>query len=193
MVRLAPHGWQAANSRVTVGRCSYGYEDLCIKEWGEGAALSIGAFCSIAAGTTILLGGNHRTDWITTYPFGHILRDELGGGDIAGHPASKGDVTIGNDVWIGHGVTILSGVTVGDGAVLAANATVTRDVEPYAIAGGNPARQLKFRFDAEIRALLLQLRWWELPLEVVREIAPALSAPPTAEGLRALIARVRGG
>lgn len=191
MVKLVPHGWQVGGSHVTVGRCSYGYEDLCIREWGEGAALAIGAFCSLAAGTTIFLGGNHRTDWITTYPFGHILREELGGGDIAGHPATSGDVTIGNDVWIGHGVTVMSGVTVGDGAVLGANATVARDVEPYAIVAGNPARTVRHRFTPEIRALLLELRWWDLPLDTVKAIIPELSAPPTVDGLRALIARVR--
>src|SRR5205823_3283824 len=112
---------------------------------------------------------------------------------IVGHPATKGDVIVGNDVWIGYGVTISSGVTIGDGAVIGTNATVVKDVEPYEIVGGNPARHIKFRFDAEIRALLLDLKWWDLPVEDIRRLAPQLCAVPTAEQLRALIAAFRSG
>lgn len=178
-------------SDVVIGRFSYGYQKLSIREWGEGAALHIGSFCSISTAVTIFLGGNHRTDWISTYPFGHIHEDELGP-PVEGHPATRGNVRIGHDVWIAHGVTILSGVTVGDGAVLGANATVTRDVQPYEIVGGNPAQHVRFRFPEEIRALLLELRWWELPLEQIRLLRDDLCAPPDGDALRSLIARVRG-
>ncbi|WP_304170139.1 CatB-related O-acetyltransferase [Phenylobacterium aquaticum] len=175
---------------MRIGRFTYGVENVLVRQWGEGAGLEIGSFCSIASSITIFLGGNHRADWITTFPFGHIFQEELGGEGIVGHPATNGDVRIGHDVWIGHGVTIMSGVTIGDGAVIAANATVVKDVAPYQIVGGNPAKALKTRFSEEIIALLLELRWWTLPVETIREIAPELSTAPDAGRLRALIQRV---
>ncbi len=180
-------------SQVSFGRFTYGYQRVTVKQWDEGAALRVGSFCSIAENVTIFLGGNHRVDWMTTYPFGHIFVDELGGAGLVGHPATKGDVEIGSDVWIGHGATIMSGIKVGHGAVIAVNATVVKDVAPYEIVGGNPAGHLKFRFDEELRALLLALSWWELPVEDVRRLAWSLSSAPTPELLRDLIRRFRGG
>lgn len=183
--------WRVGKSPIRVGAFTYGDERMSIREWGEGAGLTIGRYCSIAANVTILLGGNHRTEWITTYPFGHVHIDRLGGEGIVGNPFSRGDVEIGNDVWIGHGATILSGVSIGHGAVVAAQAVVSRDVPPYHIVAGNPARTVTERFAPEIVALLLELSWWDLPEGVVRAIAGELSAPPTVPGLRALIARTR--
>jgi len=165
-------------SHISVGRFTYGFENISIKQWGEGAALNIGAFCSIAMNTTIFLGGNHRIDWITTYPFGHIFQDELGIENILGHPSTNGDVNIGNDVWIGSGVTILSGLKIGDGAVLSANANVVKDVLPYHIVGGNPAQKIKQRFDDEIIELLLKLKWWDLPLSKIKDISKILCSKP---------------
>ncbi len=179
-------------SRIDVGRHTYGHKQLTIREWGEGASLRIGAFCSIATDVTVFLGGDHRIDWITTFPFGHIHQDVFGPAPHPGHPATKGDVIIGADVWIGNGATILSGVNVGDGAVIAAGAHVVADVAPYAIVGGNPARLIKMRFDEDIVALLLELAWWTLPDATIKTIVPLLSAPPDAAMLRDLIARVRG-
>lgn len=176
----------------SVGRFTYGAESLTIRHWGEGANLRIGRFCSIADGTTIFLGGNHRTDWATTYPFGHLHCAEFGGEEIIGHPATRGDVVIGDDVWIGAGATILSGITIGSGAVVGACAVVVRDVAPYAIVGGNPASLIAMRFDSEQVALLMQLRWWDLPPEQVRDLAAELCAPPSADGLRALIRKAHG-
>ena len=140
----------------------------------------------------VFLGGNHRTDWITTFPFGHIFQSELSGADIIGHPATKGDVVIGSDVWVGHGVTIMSGVTVGDGAVLAANAMVTKDVQPYEIVGGNPAALIRRKFDDSLISLLQELRWWDLPLDAIREINEKLCAEPTEALLLDLIKVTRG-
>ncbi|MEL7205445.1 MAG: CatB-related O-acetyltransferase [Pseudomonadota bacterium] len=131
-------------------------------------------------------------DWVTTFPFGHIFQDSLGGENIVGHPSSNGDVVVGNDVWIGSGATLMSGVSIGNGAVIAANAHVVSDVEPYAIVGGNPAKHLKFRFDKEIRNLLLELRWWDLDEATIREIAPEISQPPEVQTLRNLIERHAG-
>ena len=125
--------FSVGRSVVEVGRFTYGVEHIKVRQWGEGAALKIGQFFSIADNITVFLGGNHRTDWVTTFPFGHVYQDEFGHTGAVGHPATRGDVSIGNDVWIGAGVTIMSGVTIGDGAVLAANSTVTGNVVPYEI------------------------------------------------------------
>lgn len=165
-------------SPISVGRFTYGFENISIKQWNEGASLNIGAFCSIAMNTTIFLGGNHRTDWITTYPFGHIFQGELGGDNIIGHPSTNGDVKIGNDVWIGSGVTIMSGITIGDGAVLSANSCVVKDVLPYQIVGGNPSKLIRYRFDDNIIQLLLRLKWWDLPLAIIKDISSTLCSRP---------------
>ena len=125
---------------------------------GEGATLRIGAFCSIANGVKIYLGGEHRTDWVTTFPF-CILWES--GHTLEGHPKTKGDVVIGNDVWLGAESVILSGVTIGDGAAIGARAVVTGNVPPYAIVAGNPARIVKNRFDDETISRLSKIKWWE--------------------------------
>lgn len=177
----------AGASPYSIGRFTYGVENLRIHQFGEGAALRIGSFCSIASSVDIFLGGNHRVDWSTTFPFGHIFKEELGGEDIQGHPATNGDVIIGSDVWIGHGVTIMSGVSIGHGAVIAANATVVKNVRPYDIVGGNPAALIKSRFGDDIRELLLQLAWWDLPMDVIKEINKKLSVAPTVNDLKSLI------
>ena len=142
---------------ITKGRHSYG--DPQIFQWGEGAKLITGNFCSIA-NCKIYLGGNHRTDWVTTYPFGHINKHIFNKFDGAGHPQTKGDVVIGNDVWIGGNAVIMSGITIGDGAVIANNSHVVKDVPPYSIVGGNPAQVIKYRFTEEQIEKLLQIQWW---------------------------------
>ena len=129
-----------------------------VRSWGEGATLQIGAFCSIADDVLILLGGEHRIDWVTTYPFSYFWP---AGKNIKGFPMSKGDVIIGNDVWIGTEAIILSGVNIGDGAVIGARAVVTKDVPPYAIVVGNPARVVQYRFDEATIQRLLEIKWWE--------------------------------
>ena len=169
---------QIGRSEIEVGRFTYGLETATIRQWGEGASLRVGAFTSIADGLTVFIGGNHRTDWVTTYPFGHVFCDELGRQDIPGHPQTRGDINIGNDVWIGAKVTLLSGITISDGAVIAATSTVTRSVGPYEIWGGNPAKLLRQRFAGAIIDRLLTLRWWECSPATVRELAPLLSVPP---------------
>jgi acetyltransferase-like isoleucine patch superfamily enzyme len=135
------------------------------------ATLRIGKYCSIAREVTIFLGGEHRADWITTYPFSAIFEEAK---NIEGHPMTKGDVVIGNDVWIGSGASILSGVTIGDGAIVAAESLVVKDVQPYEIVGGNPAKHLKYRFDEEIIADLLAIQWWNWDTAKVRENLPLL-------------------
>ncbi len=139
-----------------IGPHSYGA--LEVSDFGEGASFRMGAYCSTARGSRVMLGGGHRTDWVTTYPF-TVTEPALRG--IKGHPVTRGDVVIGNDVWIGTDALILSGVTIGDGAVIMARAVVTRDVAPYAIVGGVPARKLGSRFSPDIVARLLAVRWWD--------------------------------
>jgi acetyltransferase-like isoleucine patch superfamily enzyme len=146
---------------VEVGRHTYGHEQISIRHWGEPADLRIGSFCSIADRVDVFLGGNHRPDWVTTYPFPAFPERWPDARGIEGVPATNGDVVIGNDVWIGSNATIMSGVTVGDGAVIGTDSCVTRDVAPYAIVGGNPARQLRLRFDPETIEKLLAIRWWD--------------------------------
>lgn len=188
---LAAPPEKLGHSIITMGRYTYGTCHLSIQQWNEGAALHIGAFCSISANVTIMLGGNHRHDWVTTYPFGKLCVEQFGHAELTGQNTTNGDVIIGNDVWIGHGATIMSGVCVGDGAVIAANAHVVKDVPAYHIVGGNPAKIIRPRFDAETIALLQQLAWWTLPDETIRTIIPTLCNTPDPAALRALITRHR--
>lgn len=142
-----------------------------IHDWNEGSTLKIGAFCSIATNVQIFLGGHHHTEWVTTYPFPTMLATT--------EPAppsgfSRGDVVIGNDVWLCTDSIVLSGVRIGDGAVVSAGAVVTRDVEPYSIVAGNPARHVRWRFDEATRAALLEVAWWDWPVEEIAGIASML-------------------
>ena len=154
-------------------RYTYGLENIKVRDWGEGADVKVGSFCSIADNVTIFIGGNHRTDWVTTYPFGHIHQNVFPWHG-QGHPATKGDVVIGNDVWIGSGSTILSGIKIGDGAVIAASSVVVKDIPAYAIAGGNPAKVLKMRFSRKQIDKLLQNPWWELSDSRINDLIPLL-------------------
>lgn len=157
------------------------YAAFDIGEWTYGApvvgglgdreSLKIGKFCSISTEVAIMAGGEHRWDWVTTYPFSDACEDARG---FKGHPGSKGPVMIGNDVWIAHRVIILSGVTIGDGAVVGAGSVVAKDVPPYAIVVGNPARVVRYRFSEEQIAALLEIRWWDWPMEKIRGAWPLL-------------------
>jgi acetyltransferase-like isoleucine patch superfamily enzyme len=131
------HAAEMARGGHEIGDYSYGR--LRIRSWGEGSRLTIGRYCSFANGVTVFLGGNHRTDWISTYPFSDFadLWPEM-----SGRPSTlstRGDVRIGSDVWVGAEATILSGVSIGPGAVIGAGALVTRNVPAFAVVGGNPA------------------------------------------------------
>lgn len=149
------------NMAKKIGKHTYGLNNIKCLSWGEGYNYYIGSFCSIANDLTILLGGNYRSDWVTTYPFGHVNKTIFKNFDGKGHPKSNGDVIIGNDVWIGGGVTIMSGVTIGDGAIIAHNSHVVKDIEPYSIYGGNPAKLIKYRFDTQQIEKLMKIKWWE--------------------------------
>lgn len=153
------------------GVYSYGQPNIV---WHTpGTNLIVGKFCSLS-NPTIFLGGEHRPDWVTTYPFGHINQHVFNTFDGVGHDISKGDVIIGNDVWIGAYVTIMSGITIGDGAIVAANSHVVKNVEPYSIVGGNPARHIRFRFSPEQIESLLKIRWWDWSIEKINENIPLM-------------------
>jgi acetyltransferase-like isoleucine patch superfamily enzyme len=155
----------------TIGRRSYG--GLTVLKYDSTHRLRIGSFCSFAADVTVFLGGDHRTDWITTYPFNVLDRRFA---NITGHPHSKGDVVIGNDVWVGRGAAILSGVTIGDGAAIGAYAVVTKDVPSYAIVAGNPAKLVRLRFSEQVIEELGRVRWWDWPDERLNRAVPYLQS-----------------
>ena len=169
------------SGRAIVGPHSYGTFRIRIGK-GERGRVRIGDYCSMAQGVQFSLGGNHRVDWVTTYPFRVILG--LPGAWTDGHPRPEGEIVVGNDVWIGAEALILAGVTIGDGAVIAARAVVTGDVAPYAIVGGIPAREIRRRFTPEQIDALLALRWWEWPEDRIRAHVDLLCSPDV-EGLLA--------
>ena len=157
---------------MTFGKYTYGTPKI---HWeNNDAKLVIGNFCSIAGNVNIYLGGNHKTEWVTTYPFGHINQHIFNNFNGNGLPATKGDVIIGNDVWIGDNVTIMSGVTIGDGVVIANNSHVVKNIEPYSLVGGNPAKLIKYRFSQEQIEKLLQIKWWYWDDNKINQFTPLL-------------------
>jgi virginiamycin A acetyltransferase len=134
-----------------------------------GDKLIIGKFCMIASDVTFIMNGaNHLTQSISSYPFAVFGEDWKNAMDGKSYPC-KGDTVIGNDVWIGFNATIMPGVTIGDGAIIASNATITKNVAPYTIVGGNPAIEIKKRFSNEQIEKLLKLQWWNWPIEKITE------------------------
>jgi acetyltransferase-like isoleucine patch superfamily enzyme len=150
--------------RYQIGEHTYGKPRVIDR--GEMVSLRIGKYCSISTQVIIFLGSEHRMDWVSTYPFPYLWKEAS---STKGHPFSKGDVIIGNDVYIGYHVTILSGVTIGDGAAIGAGSVVTKDIPPYAIAAGNPAQIIRYRFGEETIQKLLKIRWWDWSDEKVKE------------------------
>ena len=156
-----------------IGRYSWGH--LTVTNRAEDTTLRVGQFCSFAMGCHVLLGGEHRYDFVSMKRFPAIPPFPLDNPE-AGHTLAqgRGDVVIGNDVWVGHGSLIISGVEIGDGAVVGAGSVVRRDVPPYAIVVGNPARVTGFRFSPEQISALLRIRWWDWPLAGIGAATPML-------------------
>lgn len=157
--------------RISIGDHTFG--DLHIRYFLPDAKITIGRFCSIGAQVMLFPGGNHHTEWFSTYPFMSLPEVWPEAPKVPSHTA-KGDIVIGNDVWIGSNSLILSGVTIGDGAVIGARAVVSRNVPPYTIVAGNPAKPVRKRFDDATIARLLALKWWDWPIEKIRAKLPAL-------------------
>ena len=152
--------------KLNIGIGTYGINYDSIKSFKKDDQIVIGSYSSIAENVTFLLSGEHNYKHISTYPFHdrfdlkkNIYRDTF----------DKGKLVVKNDVWIGYGVTILSGVTVGDGAVIGAGAIVTKDVPPYAIVAGNPAKIIKYRFKSAEIEELLKIKWWNWSEEVIKK------------------------
>ena len=134
--------------------------------------LIIGKFCSIACGTKFLFNcANHTQKSLSTFPL-FYEEWELEKSNITTAWDNKGDIVIGNDVWIGYEAVIMAGVHIGDGAIIAARAVVTKDVPPYTIVGGTPAKEIRKRFDAEVIQQLLMLKWWDWSADNIRQCLP---------------------
>ena len=138
--------------------------------------LIIGKFCSIACGTKFLFNcANHSLKSLSTYTFPLFYEEwELEKSNITTAWDNKGDIVIGNDVWIGYEAVIMAGVHIGDGAIIAARAVVTKDVPPYTIVGGTPAKEIRKRFDAEVIQQLLLLKWWNWSTDKIRQCLPSI-------------------
>lgn len=163
-----------------IGAHSYGAPRL--RFFGSGNRFICGRYCSFAPGVQVFLGGNHRADWVSTYPFPAFPLWAAGG--IENYSRGKGDVRIGNDVWVGWSAVIASGVSVADGAVIGTLAMVTKDVPPYAIVAGNPARVVGYRFPEDQIVDLLRIRWWDWPDEKVKAEVSLLMSGDVAGFIR---------
>lgn len=177
---------QVTNPNIKVGRYSYysGYYhghsfDDCARyllpDRDDVDQLIIGGFCSIGTGAAFMMAGNqgHRHDWITSFPFFYMDEEPAFHEAVNGYQ-SAGDTVIGNDVWIGSEVIIMPGIKVGDGAVIGTRALVTKDVEPYAVVGGNPAKLIRKRFSEQDIEMLLEMKWWDWPVEQIKKAMPLL-------------------
>lgn len=171
-VEKNPWPWRG----IEIGRRSYGLFPSSVIGWFDGDdALSIGAFCSIAQEVLFFLRSDHHTDLVSTYQLGFGYTENR---DVPDGLILRGKTIVGNDVWIGSRAIIRSGITIGNGAVIAAGSVVTKDVPPYALVGGNPAKLIRYRFSEEIIAALQQIAWWEWTDEKIAAELPAFYSSP---------------
>lgn len=140
--------------------------------FGELNNVNVGKYCSLATGIVFDCGLNHDSASISSFPFNKIFPHKHG--NIFKENTTKGDINIGNDVWIGRDVTVMSGVTIGDGAIIGTKSLVTKDVDPYSIVGGVPAKHIRYRFDVDTLSFLNRIKWWDWPIQEVDEIVPIL-------------------
>ena len=145
--------------------------------------LIIGKFCSIACGAKFLFNSaNHTLNSLSTYPFPLFFEEwELEPKNVTESWDNKGDIVIGNDVWIGFEAVILAGVTIGDGAIIGTRAVVTKDVAPYTIVGGVPAKPIRKRFDDQTITTLLKMKWWDWPVEKIAQNIQAIKSGDIAQ------------
>jgi lipopolysaccharide transport system ATP-binding protein len=157
-------------------RGSYFDRNVNIISWSNDYHIHVGKYCSIGRDCNFFLHANHRPDWITTSSqlWGPVTPEIASLHMEMGHPSCKGDIIVGNDVWIGAKSTIMSGVKIGHGAIVAAGALVTKDVEPFSVVGGNPAKHLKYRFEEQQIKDLLDIAWWDWEESKIKEEAMIL-------------------
>jgi chloramphenicol O-acetyltransferase type B len=183
---------QVTNPNIVVGRYSYysGYYhghsfDDCARylmpDRNDVDRLIIGSFCSIGSGASFMMAGNqgHRNDWVTTFPFFFVPEEPAFAGAVNAYQPA-GDTIIGHDVWIGSEAMVMPGIQIGHGAVIGSRALVTRNVEPYTIVGGNPARPIRKRFADDTIALLLEMTWWNWDIGDIRDAMPLLCSGDVA-------------
>lgn len=163
-----------AEGTLVMGNMSY-YAPNVVKYKGDTGRVIIGNFASVAPDADFYVGGLHRVEWVSLYGLRAML--ELPGAYEDGFTHGRGDIVVGSDTWITNGCTVMSGVTIGDGAVVGTKAVVAKDVRPYAIVVGNPAKEIGRRFSDEQVEALLRIRWWDWPTELVKERVDALSSP----------------
>jgi len=158
----------SSEKKISLGEHSYISKGAEYIYYQSGSKVITGKYCAFARGIKFYLGGNHRTDWVSTFPFPDVKGWDRAVG-IKGHPTTKGNIVIGNDVWIGREAVIMSGVNIGDGAVIGCHAVVASDVEPYSIVVGNPAKEIRKRFDDKTIEQLLKIKWWDWPTKKVHK------------------------
>ena len=162
-------------SGVTIGRHTYGVSRKKVFGVSDEARLTIGAFCSVAGNVSFNCSGGSHSPWAaTTFPIYSRLMDSA---DPTQSGGKTGGISIANDVWIGRHAMIMPGVHIADGAIVAAGAIVTKDVPPYAIVGGVPAKLIRYRFSDDVIAKLLAIRWWEWSDEKIKQEAAFLTGP----------------
>ncbi|MEQ8746833.1 MAG: CatB-related O-acetyltransferase [Pyruvatibacter sp.] len=159
---------------ISIGRHTYGLSRRMVAGASMEAPLTVGAFCSIGPDVLFFSKADHPITLPSTYPFKTLIWDAHKPNQDA---ITKGGITIGSDVWIGARAIIMSGIRIGDGAIIAAGAVVTKNVEPYAIVGGNPAREIRKRFEAAQVSALLRLKWWEWSDHELEELREAFYGP----------------
>ena len=168
---------------VSVGNYTYGpievYSDV------DSIKLDIGSFCSIGKGTIFLLGQEHNLNIISTYPFKYKLLNSVRYESI-----SKGNIEVGDDVWFGQKTTVLSGVKIGQGAIIATGAVVTKDVPPYAIVGGVPAKIIKYRFDNKVIQSLININYKSLSIDKINSIQSDLYLEINETNVEEIIKRI---
>jgi acetyltransferase-like isoleucine patch superfamily enzyme len=163
-----------ADGTLVMGNMSY-YAPNVVKFKGDTGRVIIGNFASIAPDADFYVGGLHRVEWVSLYGLRAML--ELPGAYEDGFTHGRGDIVVGSDTWVTNGCTVMSGVTIGDGAVVGTKAVVAKDVRPYAIVVGNPAREIGRRFSDHQVEALLRIKWWDWPTELVKQRVDALSSP----------------
>ena len=172
---------QIKNPNIKVGRHSYysgyyhghSFEECArylIPDRDDVDQLIIGSFCSIGSGASFIMAGNqgHRHDWVSSFPFFYMKEGSVFSQALDAYQKA-GDTIIGSDVWIGSEAMIMPGIKIGHGAVIGSRALITKDVNPYEIIGGNPAKPIRKRFSDEEISMLLEMEWWTWPDEKIEE------------------------